>query len=183
MTTRAGKRSDVGIDIDELTPCLRRTSTNQPVKTTVERISPTRTDTAGWEFDWTKPERNGFQVYALKANGDSRVQGMIALRNEPTNNAVYVDIVEAAPHNSLHNPMNTQHTKVYSGVGGHLFAEAARQSYEQGYGGYVYFRAKTHLIEYYQEQLGAQIINVKERTMAIDEVAAKKLIERYFGGV
>ncbi|MDD2647461.1 MAG: hypothetical protein PHU22_01495 [Eubacteriales bacterium] len=177
-----GQQIEIGIEIDELTPCLRKTSTGQIVSTSIEKASPAAKDTAQWEFDWTKPERDGYQVFALKAEGDARIQGLIVLKSEPNNRAVNVDIVEAAPQNNLHNPRNKSHSKAYTGVGGHLFAEAARQSTERGFGGYVYFKAKTNLIEYYEKELGAELINFRARTMAIDESAAQALIKKYFGG-
>ena len=107
---------------------------------------------------------------------------MVAMKAEASAKAVRIDVVEAAPHNNPHNPNNATKAKEYSGVGGHLFAEAARQSKEMGYGGFVYFQAKTNLIDHYQNELGAILINPKHRIMAIDEQAAKSLIDRYYGG-
>ena len=45
----------------------------------------------------------------------------------------------------------------------------------------MYFKAKTKLIDYYKEELGAILINPSDGTMAIDEKGAKKLYERYYG--
>ena len=70
--------------------------------------------------------------------------------------------------------------KEYSGIGGHLFAEAVKESMEQGFDGYVYFKAKTDLIEHYQKELGAVLINPRERIMAIDERSAKVLYDKYY---
>ena len=166
------------IDIDELTPCLRRMSDGKIVNTTVFDVSPTKEEFKDWEFDWTLPEKNGMTVRAIKADGDNRIQGMIALKADPANFAVYVDIAEAAPFNNPHNKLFVE--KEFAGVGGHLFAEAVKQSYKHGYGGFVYFKAKTNLIEHYERELGAVLINPKERIMAIDERSARKLYERYY---
>lgn len=166
------------IDIDEMTPCLRRISDGKIVNTTVFDISPTRKEFKDWEFDWTKPERSGFSVRAIKADGDERIQGMLAWKPDPKNFAVLVDVVESAPFNNPHNKLYTG--KEYAGVGGHLFAEAVKQSYKHGYGGFVYFKAKTNLIEHYERELGAVLIHPRERIMAIDERAAKRLYERYY---
>ena len=166
------------IDIDELTPCLRRARDGKIVNTEVIDISPTRAEFKDWEFDWTKPERDGFAVRAIKVEGDDRIQGMVALKADPANYAVVVDIVEDAPFNNPHNRKFVK--KEYVGVGGHLFAEAVRESYKQGFGGFVFFKAKTNLIEHYEETLGAILVNPKRRIMAIDEGAAKKLYDQYF---
>ncbi|MEI6578835.1 MAG: hypothetical protein WCN92_05160 [Eubacteriales bacterium] len=90
---------------------------------------------------------------------------------------MWVELVEAAPFN---NPLKTK-VKEFSGVGGHLFAEAVRQSFEAGNDGAIAFRAKTSLISHYEQELGAKVSNPKERIMLIDGEAAKRLFERYFG--
>ena len=169
-------------EVDEMTPCLRKNATGEPVETTIRKVSPTRAMCRGWEFDWTRPERDGYEVYALRARGERAVQGMIAMRDDPENSAVKIDIVEAAPQNNPHNPLNVYGTKAYDGVGGHLFAEACRQSFEKGYGGFVHFTAKTNLIGYYQAAFGAVLINPRLRVMAIDAEAAAALVRRYYGG-
>lgn len=166
------------IEIDELTPCLRRMSDGELVNTTVFDVSPTKEEFKDWEFDWTLPEKNGFTVRAIKVDGDNRIQGLVALKPDPASMAVHVELVESAPFNNPHNELFVK--KEYSGVGGHLFAEAVKQSYKYGFDGFVYFTAKTKLIEYYEEELGAVLMNPKERIMAIDERSARKLYERYY---
>lgn len=170
------------IEVDEMTPRLRKNSTGELVDTTVRSISPTRATCKGWEFDWTKPERDGYQVFALYVKGERKIQGMIALKDDPGNYAINVDIVEAAPQNNPHNSANASGTKEYIGVGGHLFAEACRQSFEKGFDGYVYFTAKSNLIRHYEEILGAKLINPRDRVMLIESRAALALVQRYYGG-
>ena len=172
-TGKSGK-----IEIDELTPCLRRLSDNKIVNTTVVDVSPTKAEFKDWEFDWTLPQKNGYTVRAVKADGDDRIQGMVAIKPDPQNYAINLDIVEAAPFNNPHNKKFTQ--KEYAGVGGHLFAEAVKESMLQGYDGYVYFKAKTNLIQHYENELGAVLINPQERIMAIDERSAKVLYDKYY---
>lgn len=166
------------IEIDELTPCLRRMSDNKIIDTSVVDVSPTKEDFKDWEFDWTIPQKNGYTIRGIKADGDDRIQGMVAMKSDPQNYAINVDIVEAAPFNNPHNKVYVE--KEYSGIGGHLFAEAVKESMAQGYDGYVYFKAKTDLIEHYQKELGAVLINPKERIMAIDERSAKVLYDKYY---
>ena len=61
-----------------------------------------------------------------------------------------------------------------------IITEVCRRSFELGYDGYVEFTAKTKLIEYYKRELGALVIGGQK--MVIDEIAAKKLVEKYYGG-
>ena len=87
-------------------------------------------------------------------------------------------LVEIAPFNNRHNPKNILKSKEYLGVGGHLFAEIARISFEKGYDGYVSFLAKTNLIEHYKKTLGAKQLSYIE--MYIDDEAAMKLVKKYY---
>lgn len=168
--------NEIATEIDDLTPCLRRVSDGQIVETTLEKIHPKKSNFNVWEFDWTIPEKEGYSVFALYANGDKNVQGLLATRIEKG----YVDLalVEASPENSPHNP-HFPGKKKYEGVGGHLFAEACKQSVESGNDGYVAFTAKTSLINHYQNVLGATVIYGQR--MQIDEEAASALIQKYFG--
>ncbi len=102
------------------------------------------------------------------------------MKSDERNLAYHIDIAEAAPFNNPHHKSYVK--KEYDGVGGHLFAEAVRKSYEDGFGGAVYFTAKSDLIEHYQKELGAILTNPRLRLMFIDETAAMKLYERYYGG-
>lgn len=177
----SGESGIIKVDIDELTPCLRRLKDNKIVRTEVFEIKPKKSDFADWEFDWLLPAKSGHSVYAIKAKEDERIQGLVALKLDERNCAVHIDIVEAAPFNNPHNKKFVQ--KEYSGVGGHLFAEAVRQSYEAGFDGAVYFTAKSDLIEHYKKELGAVLTNPRLRIMFIDEEAAIKLYNRYYKGV
>lgn len=180
VLTNASNGGKVNIEIDELTPCLRRMKDGKIVNTKVIEISPNKKDFSNWEFDWTLPQKTGHSVYAIKADGDERIQGLVAMKSDKGNLAYHIDIVESAPFNNPHHKSYIK--KEYDGVGGHLFAEAVRKSYEDGFGGAVYFTAKSDLIEHYQKELGAILTNPRQRIMFIDERAARKLYERYYGG-
>lgn len=168
------------IEIDELTPCLRRLRDGKIIETEVVDVSPTKKMFSDWEFDWTIPKKNGFAVRGIKAVGDDRIQGLVALKPDSKNYAVYIDIVESAPFNNPHNKRFV--SKEYAGVSGHLFAEAVRESINQGFGGFVYFKAKANLIDHYQKELGAVLVNPKVSMMAIDERSAKILYDQYYKG-
>ena len=88
--------------------------------------------------------------------------------------AVYVNIAESAPH-------NIGRDKRYNGVGGHLFAIAARISYEKGYGGFIFMDAKNvELVKHYSKALGAVLIGRPHPyRMFVDEENAVKLLNKY----
>ena len=168
----------ISLDIDELTPCLRKVSTGQLVETTVSKISPTKKDFAKWQFDWTAPEKEGYTVYALRVKGQKAVQGLVATKEM----FGYIEVgwAEAAPQNNPYNKLYFSGQKEYNGVGGHLFAEACKQSYDKGYGGVIGFIAKTNLIEYYKKEFGAHVIF--GQSMSIESKEAVALILKYYGG-
>ncbi len=167
----------INIEIDELTPCLRRLSDNEFIDTTFKVGTPSAIKLKDWEFDWSFEEDKGFKVSQLFVKGDKRIQGLIATKPRKDLLAIEVDIVESAPFNNPHNKLFKK--KEYAGVGGHLFAEAVRQSYEEGFDGFVTFTAKTNLVEHYIKELGATQIGDTQK-MFIDERSARKLYEKYF---
>ena len=169
----------IDVEIDELTPCLRKLSTGEVVPTSVKGINPATYNLRDFRFDWNRPGRDGYKVYALFAKGDSRPQGLIALGNTGSDGGVWVELVESAIFNSRYNNQNQQE---YSGVGGHLFAEAIRRARISNPNGYVYFQAKSNLVDYYAKAFGAELVVAKNRTMGIFDEAATKLVEKYYGG-
>ena len=178
MINRA-KSGTIDMEVDELTPCLKRLSTGAIVQTRVEQINPKKHDLDGFHFDWVKPLKDGHGIHALYAEGDARIQGLLASARPGTDGGVWIELVESANFNS---GFYNQAEREYSGVGGHLFAEAIRQARRSDANGYVYFQAKSQLISYYEKAFGAVLINGRRGIMGIFDDAATKLYDTYYGG-
>ena len=159
----------IEIDIDLLTQCLIRTKDNKIVKTEVKEINTQYYNFKDWEFNWIEESKKGNKILGLFAENYENKERQL----------LEVVLVEIAPFNNRHNPKNILKSKEYLGVGGHLFAEIARISFEKGYDGYVSFLAKTNLIEHYKKTLGAKQLSYIE--MYIDDEAAMKLVKKYYG--
>lgn len=162
--------SIISIHIDEFTNCLRRTSDNKLVDTYFRKMRRNDLEalTESWQFKWNKQTN----VYGLYTKDNNQLQGLVSYNKDSENLAYHVKLVENAPHN--------RKNKDYSGVGGHLFAEICRRSKKQGYGGFVYFDAKTNLVDYYKKELNARLVG-NSRRMIINEESAKELINKYYG--
>ena len=165
--------------IDALSPCLIDAKTGEITDTLYSRASDSELKNLqqqGWNFNWSDKSLSSSEIYRIIVRGNQQIQGLIAIIAVPNDKAVYVEIVESAPHNIGVN-------KHYQGVGGHLFAVAAKRSVELGYDGFLYFDAKNiELVEHYQSALGAVYIgqvNGLSYRMVIDEEAAKMLIGAY----
>jgi len=165
--------SGIEINVDESTECLVERKTGIKAETEVYEVILKRKDIKGWKFDWIKEQAENPQVFALKIKGGEEIEGLISTKFDKTSKAVYIQLVETAPQNYGNNGK-------HEGVGQHLFAEAVRQSYDAGYDGFVYFDAKTSLLKYYSEKLGAQIL--KGNRMFIDVIEARILYDKYYGG-
>ena len=168
------------LKIDSLTPCLVEASTGKIIETSYKKAAKSELKSLkakGWLFDWTHSSLKEDEIYKLVVKGESNPQGLIALKYEDRCKAVYVQIAESAPS-------NRGASKEYLGVGGHLFAIAAQQSMEKGYGGFVFFDAKnTDLVKHYSKALGAQLLGVPHPyRMILDENAARKLLKLYTFG-
>lgn len=175
LEKRCGK---INIEIDILTSCLKRIRDGKVVNTYFVEGLPLKKELDNWEFDWCEEAQKGYRIMQLYAEGDSRLQGLVSTKIRKDIHAIEINLVEASPINNPHNKMFVR--KEYEGIGGHLFAEAIRQSYDAGFDGFVMFVAKTDLINYYEEKIGAYLINNKTRVMCIDERSAKRPYEQYF---
>lgn len=92
----------ISIEIDELTPCLKRIKDGKTMKTYFVHGLPSDEELCDWEFDWKVELEKGFEIKQLYVEGDDRIQGMIAYRPRADYLAIEVDIVEAAPFNNPH---------------------------------------------------------------------------------
>lgn len=165
----------VNMQIDKLTPCLENAKTREIVQTAYKLASKEELSRLeGWKFNWTDKGLENSEVYKLTLKDDEKIQGLIALTKFERDKAVYVNIVESAPHNLGKN-------KQYNGVGGHLYAIAVQKSIERGYGGFVFMDAKNmELVKHYKETLGATLLgHPHEYRMFIDEENAQKLVKIY----
>ncbi len=167
----------VDIELDKFTPCLEDAKTGEIVSTTYSLASKKELKGLtgkGWAFHWGTSNLGKANIYKLNVKGDNEIQGLIAITPYERDKAMYVNIVESAPQNKGVN-------RRYFGVGGHLFAIAAQESINRGFGGFMFLDAKNmELVEYYQKQLGAVWIGgVHQYRMLIDEQAAHVLLNKY----
>lgn len=166
----------IDVLIDKLTPCLEEISTGNIFSTTfsiAENTDIAGLQANGWIFNWTDKELSRSNIYKLQLKGDNEIQGLVSA--EVVRGAVYLRLVESAPHNLGQN-------KKFNGVGGHLFAIAIKLSCAMGLNGYIFFETKnTKLANHYAEKFGANLIPTRLHPyrMEINEVNAMKLLENY----
>lgn len=165
----------ISILIDILTYCLVERHTGQEYKTQYALISLNelkKLPKEGWNFNWLKSFNNGYQVYELKLFNNETIEGLISIKLEYNMQAIEIDLVESSLH-------NRGKKGKYLGVGGHLFAIAAKISFEAGFEGFVVFTAKSNLINHYKNILKAKQIGTSQR-MILDTEASKNLVSKYF---
>lgn len=165
------KSSIINIHIDEMTPCLYKKETNEYIDTFFKKMTnkeDLKELTKDWKFNWNK-EDNVYGLYTK--DNKNRLQGLISYKVQKENQAVYIKLLE-------NNPDNIQN-KTYTGVGGHMIAQACKISFNHKYNGFVYLDAKTNLINHYKKYGAKQF--AKSQRMIFDENASKKLVEEYYG--
>jgi hypothetical protein len=170
-------RSDgsMNLVIDKFTPCLENAQTGEIMPTEFSKASYEELRKLnGWNFNWTDKQLKDAEIYKLCLKNDKKIQGLVALTDFKRDMAVYVNIAESAPHNLGKN-------KKFIGVGGHLFAIAAKVSMDKGYGGFVFMDAKNiELVKHYGKALGAVFLGRPHPyRMFIDEENAARLLEMY----
>lgn len=165
----------MNITIDKFTPCLENAKTGKLVPTVISKASTNELKAlSGWNFNWLEDDLLNSEIYKLCTTEDDNIQGLVAIIDFPKDMAVYVMLAESAPHN-----LGTH--KKYNGVGGHLFAAAAKISVDKGYGGFIFMDAKNEeLVKHYSQTLGAVLLGRPHPyRMFIDEENARKLLETY----
>jgi hypothetical protein len=165
------RKSEVDIEIDQLTNSIINALSGDVFDTEFHKVSKKEIKKKDWLFDWHLEFANKkCEVYKMTIKDNVNViQGLVSLIIE--NNYVVVNLVENAK-------FNRGKEKIYIGVGGNMFAFACKYSIALGFGGFVAFIAKTALIHYYQKKLEAEI-SIGQR-MFISDIAAEKLVSRYF---
>ena len=155
------ERGTINLDADEFVPCLKDARTGELLETEAKRVDNTGslsgcTEEYGWDFPWNEAPED-CDVYSLHIKGSDIIEGLIALRPDNAAWGVYMQWGNAAPHNRGQN-------KKYIGVGGHLFAIAARISIERGYGGFIYADAANEdLFRLFVNKFGATPFSTRDR--------------------
>ena len=171
----------INVYIDEFTPCLKDSKTGELVQTEVIRIRRKSflkkyNKKNGWYVNWeTLADEN--EIYALVVEGSVDIQGLVAIARDEDMQAIYITWMCASPEN---NKLINDEVK-YLGVGGHLFAIAARKSVEYGFDGYMYgFAANKDLLDHYVSVFNGEFIGVLHPyQFAIDGENAAKIMEVY----
>jgi hypothetical protein len=172
-----GDMLTVDIEIDRFTPCLYDVNSGENINTEYSLASQQELSglrKKGWLFNWRDKSLKNSDVYKLTLQGNNTIQGLVAIEKQDRNTAYHLSLAESAPHNK-------GIMKQYEGVGGHLFAIAAQKSVESGFGGFIYFEAKSReLVRHYEDAFGAHLIGMPhEYSMVIDEESAQKLLQAY----
>ncbi len=176
--------SDIGyisVIIDELTTCLKDNMTGELVDTEVIRVRRSSflqkyNKRNGWYVNWAKLV-SASEIYALVIKGTVDIQGLVSIQNNDDARATYIQWMCTAPQN---NKELTPEPR-YTGVGGHLFAIAAKCSFDAGYRGDIFgFAANEKLLQHYVGKLGATEIRMLHKYhFGIFEEESRELMEVY----
>ena len=171
----------INVIIDEFTPCLKDAKTGELVQTEVIRIKRKSflrkyNKKNGWYTNWADLVDEN-EIYALVVEGSVDIQGLVALHADSDMQAMYIAWMCTSPEN---NKLITDDIK-YFGVGGHLFAIAAKKSIDNGFDGSMHgFAANKELLDHYTKVFGGEVIGILHPyQFAIDEDNAAKIMEVY----
>ena len=155
-----------------------------------EKISTTITpatsedlkQTEDWQTQWTsRAAREMPNKVALRRRDDAALLGLMSYELDEKGLAVEIIYLESAGHSNA----NLLHTKggqkKYIGIAKALFAYAASVSVKAGFGGVLFFKAKTSdLREYYIREFGAMPLGSYDPfRLIIWEDAAERIISEY----
>lgn len=161
----------IDVEIDEFTECIVERTTGKvfDTKTHEATLSDIKSSKDSFVFDWSTLPNNAV-VEALTIAGDREVQGLVAYTHKPSENTLYMNLVETSKNNQ-------GAERMYRGVGANLVARVCKQAKDLGYD-YIYFDSKTDKVGYYEKKLGAY--RVSSSRMCIDGEAFNALINKYY---
>lgn len=180
MTSNRLKSSNddgnINIEIDGFAPCLIECKTGRVVNTTVKEMKRSElkgyNKTSGWVINWTKVPHDQI-IKAIFAEGNEEIQGLIAYKPVHENLTIKIHWIVANPKSNGHLTKD----KEYKGIGAHLFAIAAKASFDEGYDGYVESKAaNSKLLNYYISKIGAKYVGGYD--FYLDTAAAKELLAK-----
>lgn len=180
MTSNRLKSSNddgnIDIEIDGFAPCLIEYKTGRVVNTTVKEMKRSElkgyNKLSGWGSNWTKVPHDQI-IKAIFAEGNEEIQGLIAYKPVHENSTIKIHWIVANPKSNGHLTKD----KEYKGIGAHLFAIAAKASFDEGYDGYVESNAANRkLLNYYISKIGAKYLGGYD--FYLDTAAAKELLAK-----
>lgn len=124
-----------------------------------------------WLFAWKDEARDDSKIIhkLVIVDNPTIIQGLVSI--EDRKDHFFIHLIES-------NNFNRGKKKLYLGVPENLVAFVCKESFNNGYNGFVSFESKTRLIMHYQHTLGAKLLF--NNFMVIDTLASAKLVKRYF---
>lgn len=140
-----------------------------------------KTETESWQTHWTsKVALNMPNKVALHRCDTNELLGLMSYDINEAGLAVEIVYIEGAAH-SNGNLLGNTGTKKYFGIAKALFAYAVSVSIDSGFGGVVFFKAKTsELREYYIRQFNATPLGSYDPfRLIIWEDAAQRIVAEF----
>lgn len=120
-----------------------------------------------FNFEWSKESK--FEVYKLSLISNSQILGLLSIERVIGELRIEIRLLEISTENIGKN-------KLYDRVAGILIAFACKESFKNGFYGFVSLIPKTELIKHYIEKYGFQQFG---RHLAIEMQASELLMNRY----
>ncbi len=124
----------------------------------------------GWAYNWAE-FADAFRIVKINTiNNPKIVHGLVAFTVDK--DYIFMDFIENAPFNRGAN-------KIYSSVAGNLIAFLCHLSQQLGFNGYVVFKSKPQLVDYYISQYDATKHPQQKDILYISPENAQRFINRY----
>lgn len=139
-------------------------------------------NTLNWQTQWTTKAVQAMpNKVALHRKDNGELLGLMSYRVDQKGYAVKIVYIESAGHSNANLLRQTLRPKKYVGIAKALFAYAIQVSKDRGFGGVLYFKAKTsELREYYGKMFGAVPLGQYDPfRMIIWEDAAEAILASY----
>jgi len=120
-----------------------------------------------FEFDWSKEKE--YETFKLSLISNGEILGLLSIDKAVEELRIEIRLLEISAKNVGKN-------KTYDRIAGILIAFACKESFRNGFFGFVSLIPKTRLIKHYEQKYGFQQFG---RQLAIELEASELLMNRY----
>jgi len=120
-----------------------------------------------FEFDWSKEA--AYETYKLSLTSDGQILGLLSFSRVIEELRIEIRLLEISSK-------NRGEGKKYDRIAGILIAYACKESFQNGFYGFVSLVPKTRLIKHYEEKYGFQQFG---KHLAVELETSEFLMNRY----
>ena len=85
----------ISVEIDNFTPCLVECKSGKIIDTHFSLANENDLKVNDWNFKWNSKDLDDTEIYKLTIANDDQIQGLVAIKDNKSNYAIYLKLAES----------------------------------------------------------------------------------------